>query len=219
MSSENPGRPGRSTLSKGRMEGFSDGVFGFASTLLVLDLAIRPPGTAWQQVLNGWPSYVAYLVSFMTIGVAWLGHTRMTDRLESVDPILLRLNLLLLFVVVLLPFPTRLASAALHDSSGERVFVTMYGITLLCVWLLGFGMDAYSRREGLYATKAAVDDVGVVGGELRRWPIIVGYVISILIGLIQPTVAVVLYLGIAVYMVIPLREILKPRRRPRATAP
>lgn len=121
MSTDDSGRPSGRVLSKGRMEGFSDGVFGFASTLLVLDLAIRPPGDALQQVLHGWTSYVAYLVSFMTIGVAWLGHTRLTDRLASVDPILLRLNLLLLFVVVFLPFPTRLAAAALHDASGERV--------------------------------------------------------------------------------------------------
>jgi uncharacterized membrane protein len=42
----------RRALSKGRMEGFSDGVYGFAATLLVLDLALRPPGTPLQQVLH-----------------------------------------------------------------------------------------------------------------------------------------------------------------------
>ena len=55
-------------LSKNRMEGFSDGVFGFAITLLVVDLAVRPPGTPLQQVLHAWPSYLAYLTSFLTIG-------------------------------------------------------------------------------------------------------------------------------------------------------
>jgi hypothetical protein len=43
---------GRRFLSKDRMEGFSDGVFGFAITLLVLDIALRPPGSALQQVLR-----------------------------------------------------------------------------------------------------------------------------------------------------------------------
>ena len=51
--------PARRGLSKGRMEGFSDGVFGFAATLLGVDLAIHPPGTALHQVLQAWPSYLA----------------------------------------------------------------------------------------------------------------------------------------------------------------
>jgi MFS family permease len=72
---------GRRQLSKGRMEGFSDGVFGFAMTLLVVDLALHPPGTARQQVLHAWPSFLAYLISFLTIGAGWLAHTGLTDRL------------------------------------------------------------------------------------------------------------------------------------------
>jgi uncharacterized membrane protein len=90
------------------MEGFSDGVLGFAITLLVLDLALRPPGTPLQQVLHAWPSYLAYLISFLTIGGAWLAHTGLTDQLERIDPVLPRLNLLVLLAVTFLPFPTRL---------------------------------------------------------------------------------------------------------------
>jgi uncharacterized membrane protein len=78
-----------------------------AATLLGVDLAIHPPGTALHQVLQAWPSYLAYVVSFLTIGAAWLAHTSLTDRLEHTDPILMRLNLLVLIVVVWLPFPTR----------------------------------------------------------------------------------------------------------------
>ena len=60
----------RRMQDKGRLEGFSDGVFGFAITLLAVDLAIRPPGGPLRQLLHGWPSYVAYLLSFLTIGTA-----------------------------------------------------------------------------------------------------------------------------------------------------
>jgi hypothetical protein len=63
---------GRRVLSKDRMEGFSDGVFGFAITLLVLDIALRPPGRPLQQLLHAWPFYLAYVISFLTIGGAWL---------------------------------------------------------------------------------------------------------------------------------------------------
>jgi uncharacterized membrane protein len=52
---------GRRSLDKGRMESFSDGVFGFAITLLVLDIALHPPGTPLQQLLHAWPVYLARL--------------------------------------------------------------------------------------------------------------------------------------------------------------
>jgi hypothetical protein len=74
----------RRVLSKDRMEGFSHGVFGFASTLLVLNIALRPPGTPLQQVLHAWPAYLAYIISFLTIGGAWLMHTALTDQLGQV---------------------------------------------------------------------------------------------------------------------------------------
>jgi Endosomal/lysosomal potassium channel TMEM175 len=101
------------------MESFSDGVFAFAATLLVVDLALHPPGTALQQVVHAWPSFVAYIVSFLTIGTAWLAHTGLTDRLVRTDPLFLRLNLLLLLVVVFLPFPTRLIADARYHPPGN----------------------------------------------------------------------------------------------------
>ncbi|MGP7998925.1 MAG: TMEM175 family protein [Streptosporangiaceae bacterium] len=133
------------------MEGFSDGIFGFAITLLVLDIALHPPGTPLQQVLHAWPSYLAYITSFLTIGGAWLAHTALTDRLTQADHLFLRLNLLVLLVVVFLPFPTHLVAESLHNTSGERVYVTMYGLTLLGIRLLGAALDAYARHEHLYS--------------------------------------------------------------------
>ena len=139
------------------MEGFSDGVYGFAATLLVLDLVPNPPGSALQQVLHAWPGYLAYLVSFLTIGVSWLLHTALTDHLAEVDQLFLRLNLLVLLVVVFLPFPTELIADALrkHDTGSERVYVTLYGLTLLAISLLGSALDAYARYQHLYSPSPA----------------------------------------------------------------
>jgi uncharacterized membrane protein len=149
----------RRTLDKGRMEGFSDGVFAFAITLLVLDLAIHPPGGPLRQLFHGWPSYVAYLVSFFTIGGIWLVHMALTDRLTRVDAIFLRINLLVLLLVAVLPFPTRLMAEALHERTSERVFVTVYGLTLLILRLLASGLDAYARRQRLYSPRAADEEL------------------------------------------------------------
>ena len=87
------------------------------------------------------------------IGGAWLAHTALTDRLARADSLFLRLNLLVLLVVVFLPFPTGLVADALHDSSGERVYVTLYGLTILAIRLLGSALDWYARHEHLYPPK------------------------------------------------------------------
>ena len=93
---------GRRSLGTDRLAAFSDGVFSIAATLLVLDIAVHPPALL-KQVLQAWPGYVAYVVSFLTIGAAWLVHTALTDRLSRADPVFLQINLLVLLVVVLIP--------------------------------------------------------------------------------------------------------------------
>jgi TMEM175 potassium channel family protein len=200
-------------LSKDRMEGFSDGVFGFAATLLVLDLAVHPPGTPLTQVLHAWPGYLAYLVSFLTIGGAWLLHTALTDQLAQVDSLFLRLNLLVLLVVVFLPFPTGLIADALRhaDTSAERVYVTLYGLTLLAIRLLGSALDAYARYAHLYSPAKEGEELHST--QRKFLPVVIGYVIAILIGLALPAAAVVLYFSIAVYLVVPFREAAQVLRR------
>ena len=196
----------RRSLDKGRMESFSDGVFAFAATLLVVDLALGPGSTALQKVLHAWPGYVAYIVSFLTIGAAWLAHTALTDRLARADPLLLRLNLLLLLAVVFLPFPTRLIAEYLHHACGERVYVTLYGLTLLAIRLLGSALDAYARHEHLYSPHEDGQEPQDTPPK-KLLPVVIGYVIAILIGLAAPQVAVALYFGIAVYLIVPFREV------------
>jgi TMEM175 potassium channel family protein len=193
------------SLSTSRMESFSDGVFSIAATLLVFGIAIHPPGTPLEQVLNAWPAYLGYLASFLTIGAAWLGHSALTDRLTRADPLLLRINLLLLLVVAFLPFPTGLFAGALHNVSGERVFVTMYGLTLVAIRALGFALDEYASREHLYTRESETDALRMEDRKLLS--VLIGYAIAILVGLALPRLAVVFYVGIAVYMIVPFRSV------------
>jgi uncharacterized membrane protein len=196
---------GRRFLGTDRLAAFSDGVFSIAATLLVLDIAVHPPGTPLQQVLHAWPEYLAYVVSFLTIGAAWLVHTALTGRLARSDPILLELNLLVLLVVAFLPFPTRLVTDALHNTGAERVAVTVYGLTLLAIRILGSALDAYARHEHLYSPRGDGDEGQ--GPRRRLLPVVIEYVIAILIGLVLPEVAVALYFGIAVYLIVPFRHV------------
>src|SRR5690349_2815120 len=94
-----------------RVEAFSDGVFAIAITLLVLNIHIPtigevgPNGLA-AALLNQWPVYLAYLSSFITILVMWLGHHNLFRYSVRVDHTFLILNGLFLLGVTLVPVPT-----------------------------------------------------------------------------------------------------------------
>jgi uncharacterized membrane protein len=159
LSSEDQGAGQRRFVGTTRLEAFSDGVFAIAITLLVLDLAIGGSGSPWERVVDGWPFYLAYVVSFLTIGAAWLAHTLITDRLAKADLTLLRINLLLLLVVGVLPFPTGLVAESIEDLEGERVFVALYGLTFLAMRLLLTALYRYAWRERLFAADTVPSNV------------------------------------------------------------
>lgn len=196
-----------SMLTKGRMEALSDGVLAFAMTLLVVDLALRPPGSPVHQFVAAWPAYLAYVVSFLTIGSGWIAHNALTDGLEQVDRIFLRLNLVFLMFVSFLPFPTRLVGASLHQGIGaERVAAVVYGLSLLAIRLLYFALAAYSRARHLRQPGTEDADMRESGKKFRF--VAAGYMATILLGLFVPTIAIAVYLAIALYLFIPFRSVI-----------
>src|SRR5262249_23642920 len=99
---------------------FSDGVFAVAITLLALSLAVRGPGhgSLAHQLTHAWPSWVAYAISFFTIGVIWVNHHALFLTIERVDRVLVYINLVVLFFVVAIPFVT--GTMARYLQSGGR---------------------------------------------------------------------------------------------------
>jgi len=94
-------------MPKGRLEAFSDGVIAVAITVLALELPIPEPkggASLAHELAVRWPSFAAFAVSFLTIGIVWINHHAMLARLAQVDHRTLLLNLLLLPSVCLLPF-------------------------------------------------------------------------------------------------------------------
>src|SRR4029078_9461385 len=112
-----------------RVVAFSDAVFAITITLLVLE--IRPP-TGDKSLLHGlldlWPSYLAYALTFLFIGQVWANHHVMFDHIRGRSGVVLLLNTLLLMVVAFLPFATSVLAGAFRDGDGERTAVVFYGI-------------------------------------------------------------------------------------------
>jgi uncharacterized membrane protein len=120
-------------VSTGRAEAFSDGVFAVAITVLVFGLL--PIGTGkldGEVLLQAWPQYFAYVVSFLTIGIMWMNHHTILAHVARVDRPLLVINLLLLMGVVAIPFPTALVAEHLRRPGGTAATVT-YGIVMIAI--------------------------------------------------------------------------------------
>jgi len=202
-----------------RLEAFSDGVLAIAITLLVLELGVPEVGEDGGLIaalLAQWPEYLAYLVSFATIGAIWVAHSAVTEYLEEVDPTSLRLNLLLLFFVSLLPFTTRLLAEYFDVQDAERVAVTIYGLNLLLASVVLSAMWQWARHAGLVSGVDRDDEVRFLTRRLA--PGVGGYVAILAIGIFQPTIAVVGYLLIALFFMIPLGAI-RESRAGRSTLP
>lgn len=192
-------------LRTGRLEAFSDGVFAIAITLLVLEISV-PEGSGadlLEAFLAQWPSYLAYLVSFATIGVAWLEHAVITHYLHVVDSTFVRLNLVLLLLVSFLPFPTGLVAEYIDDLDAERVATVVFGLNLALISLVISAMWRHAVAHALVRPDAGDEEVAVVTKRLA--PSLAGYVLLILLSLFFPVVAVLGYLVIALLLLIPIR--------------
>lgn len=189
------------------MEAFGDGVFAIAITLLVLGIGVEAGAEddLLQSLADQWPSYVAYLISFSTIGAIWIKHAVITEYLESATAVLIRLNLLLLMVVSFLPFPTELVAEHINVDNAERVATTVYGLNLLLASFLLGALWRYAVRERLIRADATDSEVAALGKQLV--PSLAGYVVMMVVGLFVPLLAVLGYLAIAVYIILPLHAI------------
>ena len=185
-----------------RLEAFSDGVFAIAITLLVLELSLPENKSVGEGLRALWPSYVAYVTSFLTIGGIWLSHSLLTEHLRTTNAILLRLNLAVLLLVSFLPFPTGLLAATMNDTDDSRVAAPFYGTVLLVLGLLVSAMWRYAVRARLIRTDTTDEDIAAVTQRLS--PAALLYSLAIVIGLFLPRLAPLLYISIAVFVLVPI---------------
>lgn len=175
METVEPARP-VATTDTGRVEAFSDGVFAIAITLLILEIKVpQGHGAAelWRALGAQWPSYFAYAVSFLVIGVIWVNHHTLFAHLARVDRTLLFLNLLLLMLVSALPFPTALVAQNLRNGSAANVAAAVYGGVMVGHAVLFSWFWNHATRTG-HCFDARVD---LAAARAARWRFEVGMVV------------------------------------------
>ena len=127
----------------GRLEAFSDVVFGFAITLLVLDIHVPIPSenqSLAQVLLADWTTYLSFLIGFFTILICWINHHFMFDYIHKSNSKLLLLNGLKLLVVTFTPFATALLAKYLttaEQATAVHVYTFNFflmGISMFIIW-------------------------------------------------------------------------------------
>lgn len=185
----------------GRVEAFSDGVMAVAITLLVLDLRVpepEPGRSLASGLLELWPNALAYVISFIAIGIMWLSHHTMFHRLARVDQSVLVLNLVLLLCIVVLPFTTSVLSSYL-DVPGQGVLAAvLYAGSFLVTSSLFFALQYHLLKRCPHLLREAPDPVQT-RSILRRGLISIPvYVLAAAAALVSPylTLGICMALGL-----------------------
>ncbi|MCU0633078.1 MAG: TMEM175 family protein [Methanolinea sp.] len=136
-------------IGKSRLEALSDGIFAFAMTLLVISLAI--PEIPYQQapaILPGKladmaPEFMLFVIAFFILAGYWISHHHILEHVRYVDGVLVRINIILLFFIVLIPFTTSISG----DYTNVLEAVLFFHVNLLVASLTLTGMWWYIRRH------------------------------------------------------------------------
>jgi uncharacterized membrane protein len=186
------------TMSKGRLEAFSDGVIAILITIMVLELKV-PEGADLHALRPMVPVFLAYVLSFITIGIYWNNHHHMLHATDRINGKVLWANLHLLFWLSLIPAVT----AWMGETSSAPVPTAVYGGVLMMAGLAYFILTtSILACVGPQSRLAAA-----VGKDVKGKLSVLVYAAAIPLAFVNRWIAVALYVGVVLGWLIPDRRI------------
>jgi uncharacterized membrane protein len=181
-------------MTKSRLEAFTDGVFAILITILVLELR-APHGSDFEALQPLFPVFLTYVLSFIYLGIYWVGHHHMFLLVTRVNGKILWANMLLLFCLSLLPFAT--------GWMGENHFASVptagYGVLMVMTSVAFKILQAAIIEEQGEGSKLAA----AVGGDLKGKISVVIYIVAVGFAFINQWVSDALYVLVAAMWFIP----------------
>ena len=191
-------------MSKQRFEAFTDGVFAFAITVLILGIALpafaHPPPSDTElahALLRLWPNVLVFLLSFAVIGIMWQNHHALFRLVNRIDRTTVFLNLALLAATVFIPF----ATSTLGAYPAMRSSNFLYGLNLTASGSMYNLLLAHLARSGAFAS--GVDPSTIRATKLAYRVGLTTYVVAMIVSLAAPLVSFALYLSVTAYYLIP----------------
>jgi len=185
-------------MTRTRLEAFSDGVIAILITIMVLELKV-PHGTDWQALRPLVPVFLAYVLSFIFLGIYWNNHHHMLHATERCNGAILWANLHLLFWLSLVPF----ATGWMGENHVAPLPTALYGVVLLMAAI------AYTILQAtIVAHQGPTSKLReAVGGDLKGKISIASYVAAIPLAFVEPWIAVGLYVFVVLLWLVPDRRI------------
>jgi len=190
-------------MSPDRLEAFADGVFAIAATLLILNVDGAVDGEGIDlgaELRHAWPSYLAYAVSFVTIGIMWVNHHTVMAQVGRVDRRFLIANIGLLMCIAFVPFPTRLVAEHIRGAGAESAALA-FGLTMTVTAIFFNAVWLYASR-GRRLLRADADRRVVAGITRTYLPGPWIYFGAALVAFVSPEASALLYLAIAALYVV-----------------
>ncbi len=203
------------SANPGRLLVFTDGVFAIIITILVLELKV--PDLASGQSLRESlaeirPTFVSFVISFLLVGMYWVGHRSSFAQVRYVDRNTIWLNILFLLPVSLVPF----AAAVLGEYESEPTALHLYGLILIAATLLRLALDSYLYRHQGLLWQQSSKQVRRLARIATAAPLVV-YAIAMLVATWLPWLGLLLYLSIPL-LYFGLVTVLKADPRTRVAA-
>lgn len=197
--------PRRDTTETARLETFADGVMAIAITLLILEVSVPEVESGESlatALVRQWPSYAAYVVSFLTIGIIWVNHHHLFTVVNRTDNTFLVLNVVFLMTIAALPWPTALVAAHILEEGARTTATVVYGLIMTSIAIMFNVVWRYAAHE-----KRLLAD-GVDEGALRKvsrsylsGPIT--YLAATLLALVNGWASLAVFAALALYWMIP----------------
>lgn len=188
-----------------RIETFSDGVFCIAVTLLSLEIGVEfkkdiTNGELIKELLGKWPIYLAYVISFINVLLAWIGHHGLFRKLHNTDNFVMASNGLLLLLVALVPFPTKTLGEFLLTGAFKTAVIFYTGYFVLISLAFRLLWYAASRKRNLLLSSVSEQEIKSFTSNENIG--LVCNTIILLVAFISPLLALVLSFVMWIYWMV-----------------
>jgi uncharacterized membrane protein len=201
--------PENDAKETGRTEAFSDGVIAIAITLLVLEIRVPMPESLEGRGLlvalaEEWPSYLAFLTSFLTVLIMWVNHHRMFTLIKRVDHNFLILNGLLLMGISLVPFTSALLDRYIGQPD-QQVAAAVYAAVFTVIAIFFNVLWRYaSYKNRLIDRKSDPAWVEAINRQYRFGPLM--YLAAFGVAFFSFELSVIITIALAVFFALPARS-------------
>jgi uncharacterized membrane protein len=188
-------------ISADRLKTIADGVFAVAMTLLVLELVVpelkeHSNRELTSVLLSMWPKFLAYVLSFLIVGIYWLVHHVIFDAIKYYNSTLAWINIIFLLFVALIPFTTSL----LGEYFLMKTSTIIYGVHLLLMFLGGYSLWTYSTWKHILVVPD-LDPTVVKGAKTMGYVYFCVLTIAIIIAFFIPLISLIIY-GLFVLLIL-----------------